>query len=204
MSRILIYGGTFDPPHRAHIELAQRAAKARNCQSIVYIPAASNPLKQHQPTPGHHRVAMLHRALINRSDAVVSTIELLRPPPSYTIDTLRALRARLPRETELHLLLGSDAAATFYRWREPHAILELATPAVLLRNEHDPATLERLIAQDADDAAEAARWRNWLLTDLQQIDISATEIRAQLRNGGSPVEVPPAVMSYIRTHQLFE
>ena len=91
-ARILVFGGTFDPPHIAHASLPELAARQLGCDQIIYVPAAINPLKQdHPPTAKEHRLAMLLLAISNIHNAKISTIELDRKGPSYTIDTLRVL-----------------------------------------------------------------------------------------------------------------
>jgi nicotinate-nucleotide adenylyltransferase len=212
--RLLIFGGTFDPPHRGHVELPQHAARELRCQRIIYIPAALNPLKTApetpMPTPAIHRLAMLRLALADAPTAEISTIELDRSNgrPSYTIDTLRALSgARAPHHTspqqEWFLLIGSDQALDFHRWKDWQEIVRLATPAVMLREPWN-ATTFAVALRERYDAAEARQWMEWTLRTLPTIDISATEIRRLPRQGKSLAGlVSPRVEAYIREHRLY-
>src|SRR5262245_29374614 len=165
--RILVFGGTFDPPHIAHANLPELAARQLECDEIIYVPAAINPLKQdHPPTAKEHRLAMLLLAIANIPNAKISAIELDRKGPSYTIDTLRALRQQFassgdsPRTKpsrskrpmpssssdpppEFRLLLGCDQALSFHEWKDWQEILKLATPAVMVRPPWTPKSFER-------------------------------------------------------------
>ena len=206
--RVLIFGGTFDPPHRAHIELPQFAARELGCARIIYIPAALNPLKAGAntvpPTPAEHRLAMLRLALRDVQNAEISTIELDRPPPSFAIDTLRALVAGArDRSLMVFLLIGADQALDFHRWREWQEVVKLARPAVMLR---PPWTRDLLAAalQGRYDAMEARQWLNWTLATLPLLDVNATDIRARLVAGRSVAGlIDPRVEAFIRDHELY-
>lgn len=201
--RHLIFGGTFDPPHLAHAQLPPLAAARLGCERLIYVPAAINPLKaDHPPTPAPHRLAMLRLALRDVPNAEISTVELDREGPSYTVDTLEALRDELGHAAELHLLIGADQALEFHRWKDWQRILELATPAVMLRTpwtrESFAGAIESIHGQQA-----ASRWSGWVL-DLPVVDVSATYVREQLQSGAATIEgLDPAVAAYAREHSLY-
>lgn len=201
---ILVFGGTFDPPHLAHVELPQLVAHELNCDRILYIPAAINPLKTDQPpTDPAHRLAMLRLALAGRANVEIDDLELRREGPSYTVDTLEALRARYGNDVTLRLLIGSDQALAFPRWKNPERILELATPAVMLRPPLTREGFQRILWSKMSEI-EADRWTSWVV-NAPVIDISATEIRAKLIAGEDvTIETGPAVAAYIREHGLYQ
>ena len=230
-SRILIFGGTFDPPHRAHIELPQAAARELKCDRIIYIPAAINPLKAAPgtppPTPANHRLAMLRLALADVPTVEISTIELDRSEdrPSYTIDTLREVvgwaqptatstgassRRRSNDDSAvgdahptLFLLIGADQSLDFHRWKDWREILKLATPAVMLRPPWTQATYAKALRQRYD-ADETRQWEERTLKRLPMIDVSATEIRRRIADGESTDGlVDPRVAAYVREHGLY-
>lgn len=199
---VLIFGGTFDPPHCAHVQLPRSAMQAAKAARVIYVPAARSPLKDIAPTPAHHRLAMLRLALEGQPWASISTIELDRAQagePSYTIETLRELRKELGPQTPLRLLLGADQVLDFHRWKESHDIVRLAEPLVMLR---PPRTRQSLLAALASEG-ERQQWSARML-DLPQMDLSATEIRDRLVRGES-IEglVPPTVAAYIAAHSLY-
>lgn len=195
---VLLAGGTFDPPHRAHIELAFAAASQADCDHILFVPAGRSPFKSENPTGGEHRLAMLRLALADRHrrDVSVSRDELDRPPPSYTIDTLRRLRRDALRpDAEVCLLIGSDHALRFDRWRDWRDILRLATPVVALRPPHTKQSLR--------DAGLDERWLNWIIeTPLDPV--KSTNVRERLERGDDVSGLlDPRVVAYIKEHGLY-
>ncbi len=202
-SSLLICGGTFDPPHRAHTQLPPLVAKRLGCDRILYIPAAVNPLKcSEPPAAADHRLAMLRLGVAGVPNAQISRIELDRSGPSYTVQTLEALRDQVGQHVELRLLLGSDLVLEFPRWHQPQRILRLATPAVLLRPPDDRAAFrERLL--EAYSAQQVELWMSWVVA-VAPMDVTASEIRQRLR-GGQDVEglLEPEVIEYIREHGLY-
>jgi nicotinate-nucleotide adenylyltransferase len=206
--RILICGGTFDPPHRAHVELTRAAAVVLACDKVLLIPAAINPLKSDQPPADpRHRLAMLHLALGSwrgEPRAEIETLELDRPGPSYTIDTLEELRRRLPNDSTLRLLIGSDSAVDFKHWKDWPRILELATPAIMLRPPHDRARFELAMAA-AWSGDDLTRWLSWIVP-LPTMDISATQVRRAIAKQNWTLAenlTGPAVLAYIRANDLY-
>lgn len=201
-----MYGGTFDPPHLAHVKLPPLVADRLSCDRLLYVPARMNPLKNGEPTTdAAHRVAMLAIALAEDPDSEISTIELDRAGtgPSYTIDTLRQLRDADGPQAELVLLIGADQALDFHRWKDWQQILEMAEPAVLLRPPWDGDRFARELHQRFDDD-EAAQWMARVV-HVPMIDVNATDIRRRLAEGAS-VEgmIDPAVLQYIEAHKLYK
>ncbi len=199
----LVFGGSFDPPHVAHVELPGRVRQRVGADVVLYVPAARSPHKaDRDPTPAKHRLAMLRLALADQPAARILTDELDRAGdgrPSYTVETLERLRERLPDHVELRLLIGADQARTFETWREPERIVALAEPLVMVR---PPDTAESLLASLADGASRRA-WADRLV-DVPRIEASSTEVRRRVR-GGEPIDglVPAAVARYIEDHGLY-
>lgn len=227
-TRILLFGGTFDPPHLAHARLPELASQQLKCDQIIYIPAAMNPLKaEPRPTAAHHRLAMLLLAIADVPNAKINTIELDREGKSYTIDTLRQLdrhhapalsKAQAARSSKhtgstkraatleprgcFYLLIGCDQALDFHRWKEWQEVLKLATPAVMIRPPWTHTTFgQELKARYAK--AEADRWLGWTL-NLPLMDVSATDVRDRLKKGEKlDGLLDPAVVEYIRSNGLY-
>ncbi len=148
---------------------------------------------------------MLRAALRDVPGAEISDIELRREGPSYTIDTLRTLRPSLQasQPSSLRLLIGADQALEFHRWKDWREILEIATPAVMLRPPWTCDAFESALRERYDEI-EADQWMDRTLRSLPLTDVSATDIRVRLRQG-QPVSdlVSPAVEAYIREHHLY-
>jgi len=130
MRRIGVFGGTFDPPHVGHLALAEWAREALRLDRVIFMPAARPPHKRRRRvTPADDRVAMTRLAVRGNRHFRVSTLEVRRTGPSYTVDTLRALRKAHPRAS-FWLLIGEDSLAEFHTWHAPGEILALARLAV--------------------------------------------------------------------------
>ncbi|MBX2851701.1 MAG: nicotinate (nicotinamide) nucleotide adenylyltransferase [Phycisphaeraceae bacterium] len=201
---ILLFGGSFDPPHRAHIELPQQAAKAIGADLVAYIPAGRAPHKlDREQTDPQHRLAMLRLALSDQPGEVPSVVlsdEIDRgaDQPSYTVDTLESLKQRVEPGTTLRLLIGADQLRIFDSWRNPERIIELAEPAVMVR---PPDTQEALVADLPSDQRED--WATRLI-ETEQIDVSSTDIRAQAGAGIRDEMVCDSVAAYINQHGLYQ
>ena len=200
--KLLIFGGSFDPPHRAHVELPEQVRRALSADAIAYIPAAQSPHKlNREPTPASHRLEMLRAALRDKDQAMILTDELDRAnagEPSYTVETLERLHQRLAPAATLRLLIGADQVLSFERWHAPQRIVALAEPVVMVR---PPETMDSLL--EALPADQRAVWRDRLV-EVTPMDISATEIRQRLVAGESiDSRVPPAVARYIEAHGLY-
>jgi len=202
-SLTLVYGGTFDPPHVGHVRQPQRVRKAVDADAVIYMPAAISPHKlDRQPTAAEHRLAMLRLALADHPWAIVRTDELDRAAdgrPSYTVDTLEALREELPDTTTLRLLIGADQLRAFDKWHQAERIVELAEPLVMVR---PPDHAPRLLADLPPD--DRATWRHRLIS-ITPMDVSSTAIRTALRTGAPTAGLlDPAVRDYIAEHNLYQ
>ena len=198
-STIALLGGTFDPVHIAHLRVAWEAAEALDAE-VRLLPAQVPP---HRPAPvadAAQRVRMLQLALAGQSRLTLDKRELDRPGPSYTVDTLRAMREEFGAERPLILLLGADAFAglpTWSRWRE---LFTLAHIAVLTRPGHVANWPEELIVTAAsrrvDTAAHlhAAAAGQVLELAVTPLEISASQVRALLADGRTPRWLVPEAL----------
>lgn len=195
---LILFGGTFDPPHRRHVELAEQARDLLAADEVLFMPARVNPQRSAlPPAPAEDRLAMVKLAIDGRRALSASDLELQRAGASYTVDTLRALRAGGEQRT-IRLLLGSDQALNLHTWREPQTILELATPAIVLRPPHTRESFLHAAEQHNDMHLEA-----WLLA-IEPVDCSSTEARRRLAAHESVTELlHPAVIDYISKHGLY-
>lgn len=209
-SKLIIYGGSFDPPHRAHIELPFEAARTIGADGVLFVPAGQPPHKARQVTPAEHRLRMLELALAGHPRAAIWRGEIDRQGPSFTVDTLRQLRSEFGDRVELRLLMGADMAATFDQWREPREIERLAEPLVMMRPPPPPPPPETdqsvLATMPAD--FDRGRWGSRIVP-MREIDVDSTRLRALLAAGryDDPyvqAMIPPAVLQYIHEHALYE
>ncbi len=173
MARIGLLGGTFNPPHLGHLVCAMEARDQLGLDEVRLVVAASPPHKEVEDDPGAAvRVELARLAAAEEPGLAVSTVELDRPGPSYTVDTLREIHARAPGD-ELTFIVGGDMAHSLPAWREPEAILELAELGVAEREGVRRADiLERLSGLAVDRVR---------FFDMPRIDVSSTDIRRRVR-----------------------
>ena len=193
--RVGVFGGAFDPPHLAHVALAQAALEQLQLDQLRIFPTGQAWHKPRELSAPDDRLAMARLAFADLPRAVVDERELRRPGPTYTIDTLRELSAELPA-ARLFLVMGEDQAASLTRWREWQAILDLAMICMAAR----PAA--KLSAQAQPQLPAQARVR---LLELPAMAESATEVRQRAAAGvGIEHLVPAAVARYIERHHLYQ
>jgi nicotinate-nucleotide adenylyltransferase len=196
--RLGVFGGTFDPPHVGHLLVASDAFEALELDRLAWIPARQQPLKAVGGTSAEHRLAMVRLSVQNDPRFVAESIEIDRPGLSYTVETLRGLRAQHPAAA-LHLLLGADAAALLPKWREPEGVLSLARLVVLGRaGDAGPVLPPELEAVAVEGPGAPIRLA------VRRVDVSSTEIRARLAEGRSVRGfVPESVADYCSAHGLY-
>lgn len=196
--RVGVLGGTFDPIHHAHLVAAQEALHALALDCVLFVPAGNPPHKPAQPiSAAYHRVAMVSLAIAGRPGFQLSLVDVERPGPHYTVQTLTILRERWGAESRFFFIVGTDSLAELSTWRQPEGIVALA----------DLAVVERPGAP-VDMAALEARLpglgRHLHRVDMPLLQISSTDLRARVRDG-RPISflVPQAVEDYIREHGLY-
>lgn len=189
--RIGLLGGSFDPPHNGHLLAAGDAFEALALDRLLFIPAATQPLKAGQANASpEQRLQMVRLLVAGDARFAVDEVEIERGGLSYTVETLAALTDRWP-QAELFWLVGADVSQTFGKWREPGRIAELATLVVLQRTGDTPN----------EGQGMPARTR---VLQTRRIDISSTEIRARVREGKSIRGfVPEAVAEFITAQRLY-
>jgi len=197
VARIGILGGTFNPPHVGHLVCAQDALDQLELDRVVLMPVHTPPHKEAPLDPGGEvRLRLCELAVEGEEHVTVSRLELDRPGPSWTVDTLRAIHATSPGD-ELTFIVGGDQAHGLPTWREPDGVLALATLAVAERAGVRRDDVRERLAGLA--GAERVRF-----FDMPRIDVSSSEIRRRVATG-RPIRhlVPPAVAAYIRERDLY-
>ena len=207
-----VFGGTFDPIHFGHLRLAEEMAEAIGLERVLIIPAGQPPHRGAPRTAAVHRLEMVRRAIAGNPRFELDAREVESPHPSYTVDTLTALRAELGDRRPLWLLLGADAFLGLPTWHEWRRLFDLAHIAVaqrpgarLLQSDamRDPLKSEALPRQVADGSA-AAPAGSVLLRAMTPLDISATAIRELLaRRRSARYLLPDAVIDYIHQQKLY-
>jgi nicotinate-nucleotide adenylyltransferase len=194
--RIGILGGSFDPIHFGHLAIAEEARLALALDRVLFVPAARQPLKlAGHAAPAAARLEMTRLACASNDAFVVSTAELERPGPSFTVDTLATLRAA--GDDELFFILGADALGDFPRWHAADRIIRLARVVVFDR----PGT-----RADTASVARALPGLDERLTRIEGplLDLSSTVLRQRVARG-LPIryQTPDPVVDFIAAHDLY-
>jgi nicotinate-nucleotide adenylyltransferase len=191
--RIGLLGGTFDPPHIGHLAIAQRCRAVLDLERVLLV-VANDPWQKSADrsiTPAEDRFAMVEAAVAGIGGIEASRLEIDRGGPSYTIDTVEEVAAALPaqRPAEIFLIIGADLVETLGTWERPHDLAALVTLAIVTRPHH-------LIGPPAG-------WRSVLVAGIE-LDVSSSEVRAQLLAGESVDDlVPDPVIHCISRRNLY-
>jgi nicotinate-nucleotide adenylyltransferase len=195
-----ILGGTFDPIHNGHIEIAREAERQLNLSKVLLLPAGQPWLKTGRTiTPACHRAKMVELAIAAETNLELSTLEIDRTGPSYAVQTLEILLSQLGESASLFFIMGWDSLEEVPRWKEPARLLQMCQLVAFPRPHIKPPDLESL------DKLVPGIARKVILLNMLPIDISSSEIRKRIVEG-VPVKgiLPLEVEKYIRVHKLYQ
>jgi nicotinate-nucleotide adenylyltransferase len=194
--RLGVLGGTFDPVHNGHVAAAEAALECANLDEVVFVPTGSPPHRPPAEASPAQRLEMCRLATADDSRFAVSDIEVTREGPSYTLDTLWALRGANPH-AELFLVLGWDAASQLRSWHRPDEVLAIAPIVVVTRPGRNAPAEADLKSAGLDPA-------RILLCPRPTPSVSGSDIRRAIAAGKSVAGmVPPPVERYIAAHHLY-
>ena len=192
--RIGILGGTFDPPHIAHLALAQSALEQLQLDEIIFMPVAKNPLKHKPIASAKQRLAMIELLIQHETRMAVSNLEMVRGGQSYAVDTLEELSVAQP--AEYWFLVGADALKELKQWKNPDRLLKLCRLAVAVRPPQTETEVRARISDEYRDRID--------LINMAAMDVASFEIRDRLaRNKPLGDMVPEPVLDYIRQNELY-
>lgn len=193
-----VLGGTFDPPHKGHLELAKAARRELNLERVLWVLTPTPPHKRERAiAPLEHRLAMLQLLLRDEPAFEISRVEIERPGPHYAVDTLRLLAQQFP-EARLVYIMGGDSLRDLPLWRQAREIVALCHRLAVLPRPGATMDLEEL-----ERRLPGLRARLYFL-NAPQMEISSTEIRRRLAQGEAVGDLVPApVWRYIRRHRLY-
>ena len=199
IERLGILGGTFDPIHHGHLVAAEEAHHQLGLDLVLFVPAGLPPHKSGRPIlAAHHRLEMLKLALADRPHFSISKVDLVRPGPCYTVDTLELLRSEWGGGPGFFFIEGADSLAEIPSWYKPQRLIELCELAVVER----PGV--------AIDLAQLEKYLPGLLARLHRVqmpllEISSSDLRRRVRVG-RPISflLPQAVEAYIMENDLYQ
>ena len=218
--RVAIYGGTFDPVHNGHIEVARAVLELFELDEVVFVPACVPPHKRNANlTSVFHRFAMLALATEADQRLLVSTIELDAPEQPYAVETVERMRSALGAETELFFLMGADSWLEIRSWHQWQRLLSLCSFIVVTRPGYEiesgshidmPITVVNNFGRGSGQLTNASSHNETphaYLTDVVQSGVSATRIRAAVQSRDTDAlqtMVPIAVANYIEKYGLYK
>lgn len=203
MRRVGVLGGTFDPVHYGHLVIAGEVYHALDLAEMVFVPAGHPP---HKPdtlaTTAQHRLAMLELAIASNAHFSISRVDLERPGPSYTVDTLRLLRQQWGAQTAIYFLIGWDSLEDLLIWHDPAGVLAQLTYLVAVQR---PGYQEESGYRASLEARLPGIKQRLLVVPAPQLEISSTDLRTRVAEG-RPIkyQLPESVELYIEQNRLYQ
>lgn len=199
MPRIGLFGGTFDPIHNGHLHIARSFADELDLESVILLPAGDPYHKTAPRTAAHHRLAMAEIAAQADSRLAVSDCDIIRQGATYTHDTVQIFRQHFPA-AELWLLIGMDSLLQLHTW---HRWQNLVRQCRIAAAPRPGSSLAQAPAPLQTWLAEALPQGRLHILQAEPLPISSSQIRQQLAAEHTSPDLPPAVLGYIRQHQLY-
>lgn len=199
MPRIGLFGGTFDPIHNGHLHIARSFADELDLESVILLPAGDPYHKTAPRTAAHHRLAMAEIAAQADSRLAVSDCDIVRQGATYTHDTVQIFREHFPA-AELWLLIGMDSLLQLHTW---HRWQNLVRQCRIAAAPRPGSSLAQAPAPLQSWLAEALPQGRLHILQAEPLPISSSQIRQQLAAEHTSPDLPPAVLGYIRQHQLY-
>jgi nicotinate-nucleotide adenylyltransferase len=196
--RLGILGGTFDPIHHGHLVAAQEAYHQLGLDLVLFVPAGNPPHKPAHPiSAADHRLSMVELAIAGKPQFALSRVDVDRPGPCYTVDTLVLLRKEWGHGRTFFFIEGADSLAEITTWYRPDRLIELSELAVVQRPGAE-LDLERL-EEELPGLGARLHW-----VHMPQLEISSSELRARVRDG-RPISylLPESVEAYLREQGLY-
>jgi nicotinate-nucleotide adenylyltransferase len=202
LRRVGLLGGTFDPIHYGHLVIAEEVRTVLHLAEMVFVPAGHPP---HKPgrivTEAQHRLAMLELAIASNPHFTISLVDLERPGPSYTVETLQVLRQQWGAQTAIYFVIGGDSLEDLLAWYDPAGIVQQLTALVAVQR---PGYEEAAGYRDMLEARLPGIRQRLIMVQAPQLDISATDLRRRVAEG-RPIkyQTPEAVERYIIEYGLY-
>jgi nicotinate-nucleotide adenylyltransferase len=195
-----VLGGTFDPIHSGHLIIAEEARLKLRLASVLFVPARQQWLKTDRNiAPATHRVEMVKLTVATNPHFEISTVDVDRPGPSYSVETMAILQQRMGAEAKIFFLVGWDSLAELPQWKEPDRLIQLCKLVAVTRQGFSRPDL-KVLESSVPGITQSVDW-----LDIVPVDISSSDIRKRVAQGLSIHGlVPEAVDRYIKEHELYQ
>jgi nicotinate-nucleotide adenylyltransferase len=216
LQRAAIYGGTFDPVHRGHVEVARRVLQLFELDEVLFVPACVPPHKL-VISSAFHRFAMLALATEHDAPLRISTLELDEPERPYAVDTVERMHAEIGADRRLFFMIGADSWSEITTWHEWQRLLRMCDLIVVTRpgyelsdnipNGAQVVDVRGMNRREISEVLSSESSPRTFFTDAGMVDISATAIRVAASAGESErlrEMVPASVASYIEKYELYK
>jgi nicotinate-nucleotide adenylyltransferase len=192
--RIGILGGTFDPPHVAHLALARAAISHLELDEVIFMPVARNPLKHKPVSSAKQRLTMTEILIKDQPKMAVSNLEMVRGGQSYAVDTLGELQAAQP--ADYWFIIGADALKDLKLWKNPDKLLTLCRLAVAVRPPLSEESVKARIPEEYRDKVD--------LISMPPMDVASFDVRDRIHRGKPLGDmITPDVLDYIQQNNLY-
>lgn len=195
MDKILIFGGSFNPIHSGHIEIARRMSEKLGADRIIFVPTGKSGYKETEDFASRTDRLNMCRIALKNTNIEISTIELDKEEQSYTFETVERMKTENPN-SKLYFLCGSDMFLTLHTWRNPKDIFKYSAVAVALRGKDELEILQKYKQQHFADF-------EIILIDAGKIDVSSSQIRKAIRNNEKAEGICDEVYDYIIEKRLY-
>ena len=196
-----ILGGTFDPIHYGHLTTGEEILKKTDAEKVIFLPVGDPPHKTERTvTEGKYRGAMTRLAIKNHQGFVFSSVEMDRKGKTYTIDTVRQLRAELGEDKKFYFVMGADAMMLIDTWKESQELLKICSFIAVTRPGYDTAEFEKFVSE-----LKKRQECDIKVLEIPAVDISSSRIRQYVSQGKSIKGfVPAEVEEYIKENGLYK
>jgi nicotinate-nucleotide adenylyltransferase len=196
--RIGVFGGTFDPPHHGHLIAAEEVRDQLELDRVLFVPAGTPLHKLGKViSPVHHRLALVELAIQSNPAFEVSRIDIERTGPSYTVDTIRLLRAQFRPEADFFFIMGMDSLGEIMTWHSPEVLIQLCRLAVVDRPWYD-------VNMKALEVAVPGISQRVHFVHIPGLAIASSDLQRRVIEGRTiKYQVPPAVEEYIYRQRLY-
>jgi len=199
LRRIGVIGGTFDPIHYGHLAAAEEARVRMNLERVLFVVAGVPPHKLNEEvTPVEHRLAIVSLAVASNPYFAISNVDVDRPGPSYTVDTISILQEQWGQETEIYFIMGLDSLVELPTWHQPQRLIQ-SCRLVAVRRPRFEIDMSQLEASLPGISSRVE------IIDMPEVDISSSDLQRRVREG-LPIkyQVPEEVERYINDHELYQ